>query len=177
MKHFKTTLCSLMLAFTPFVAHADVVSSTTFGFSIEYKDGSQEASIIRYQAFVSASCDGSGSVSTWDHPFDTRRVKWRVDSWIQRDVCLVSKALGEHCDKDLRKFFSDTRNGSSREFDLFKGDLSHTTCSDVAGKIAAARDQLKKSIIDSLGELKGKDRDEVYELIKKDDRVKRIIPD
>lgn len=176
MKHLKTALCSLLLAFAPFIAYAEVVSSEEIGFTIENDDGSRETAVLLYQAFVSTYCNGSGSVSTWDHPFDTRRVKWGADSWIQRDVCLVSRTIGKQCKGGWTRLFNDSRSGKSKTFNLFTGDLNHTTCGDVAGRISEARNQLSRDIISSLKKVMDKDIDETFEMMKQRG-VKRVIRD
>lgn len=174
MKYFARNAIALTLIVSPTLLFADVIADQKFGFTIEYDDGSKETAVLRYQAHVSTFCNQSGAVSKLTHPIDTRRVSWGVDSWIQRDVCLASRTLGEQCRGEWTKLFDDTRSGKSKEFNPLKGNFDHTTCGDVAGSISDARKDLSRRAIKSLKEVIDKDVNETFELLKKGG-VKRII--
>lgn len=173
MNSRKSILCIITLTFLPLIVCADIVSERKFEFIIENNSGSRETAILRYQAHVTSYCNGSGSISTWDHPIDTRRVEWGVDSWIQRDICSAS-ILGEQCEGKWTKLFKDTRSEQSARPDILRLNLRHTTCGNVARNISNARSQAERNTIDALNGIMNKDIDEIFSLLSKGG-VRRVI--
>lgn len=153
-----------------FAAQAEMVNENRFPFKISYSDGTVENAVLKYQAYVTADCQQSGEASKplQGHPFDDRKADWRVESWIQRDVCILSKSLGEQCRGQWSKVFNDSRSGASKSFNIIKLNLGHMTCGDAEIK-NAMRDgtqSITTKIINVLPQIVNQDKETTLNMLK-----------
>jgi len=176
MKVIKIAIFAAVMAVSASAIGEEVVSERKIGFQSEYEDGAVENMAIRYSAKANLEYHNTGSASKGiEHLQDTRRCIWSSYSYIQRDVCISTRAAGEICEGKYTKIFNDSRSGGSKSQDFFAGRWNATTCGDMLGTITSNYEAVKSNVISQMKPVMDKDIDELFDTLKKSGGVKRVI--
>lgn len=177
MKRYCGIAAALSIAsslFSSTASGAELVSSQKIGFDIEYEDGFKETGVIKYEGWVESSCVTRGEASTPTHPIDTRRADWKADGWIQRDICIVSRSLGEKCDGVWTKIFRGQDGHITQAWNPLRGVWGHDTCGRRAADIERTKRQISDAVITSIPSVMKADLEEALDLLKAGG-VKRVV--
>jgi hypothetical protein len=152
------------------------VSEKSLQFRTEYEDGRVERMTLRYVAHVSNEYHNTGSASKGlGHLQDTRHCEWTAYSFIQRDVCVVTRTAGLICDGKFTRIFNDSRSGESRRQDIFSGRLDAQTCADIKGQIDRTYASIKANVIAQLNPVMEKDVGNFFYDLQKSNGVRRAV--
>lgn len=143
-------------------------------FVINYEDGTKENMVIRYVGQASLNVSQSGSSSTWNHPVDSRRCSWSTEATVTRQLCIVSKSLGEQCEGNLTQVFYITGGGHGKSFNPFKADLQGENCNRACGKFVGDYNAAKKAVSDSMNGIFNEDFKPFLEQVKQKPGIQSI---
>ena len=145
-------------------------------FQIQYKDGDIDNMIAKYTAYAQNDSHNTGTASKGiTHLQDTRRCIMSMSSWIQRDVCVSSRATGQVCKGEYTKIFNDGRSGGTESQNFFKGNFDVKTCGDIQGRIDDNYASLKKNVIKSMNDSIDDDLANVFASIKRKADVSKVF--
>ncbi|MGH8077999.1 MAG: hypothetical protein ACREPE_11835 [Lysobacter sp.] len=114
-------------------------------FQISYNDGSDENILIRYTAFASRNVSQTGESSSWKHPIDNRECHWTTEAYVLREVCVVSRSLGEQCDGTDTKVFNVAAGGKGDGVNLLKLEVQGENCNDMCPRFNADYNAAKQA--------------------------------
>lgn len=143
-------------------------------FVINYKDGSKENIVIRYVGDAALNVSQTGSASTWNHPIDNRRCSWSTEASVTRQLCIVSKTLGEQCEGNYTKVFYVTGAGAGDVFNPFKLDFQGENCNSACGRFNADFNNAKTAVTESLNGVYEQDFKPFLEQIKQKSEIANI---
>ena len=142
----------------------DVVIYRDTGLLVTYDDGSTEDLIVKYRGYVSSNRRQTGSHSSWLHPIDTRQCHWSVSGYISRDICTLSRSLGEQCVGDLSTIYHNDLSSSGESFGL--NNWQGENCGKAAPKINKDIESIRSSIVQSFNTVVDGDIDPLLDSLK-----------
>jgi hypothetical protein len=145
-------------------------------FMISYKDGTKESIIIKYVGEAALNVSQSGSSSSFSHPIDNRRCNWSTEATVTRQLCVVSKSLGEQCQGNLTKVFYITGSGKGDSFNPLKADFQGENCNAACGKFVGDYNAAKSAVTASLNGIYEQDFKPFLEQIKQRPDISNIGP-
>jgi hypothetical protein len=97
-----------------------------------------------------------------------------MSSWVQRDICIRSRAAGESCRGEYTKVFNDGRAGGTQGQNFFTGNFNVKTCGDIRGTIDSNFASLKDNVMESLEQVIIRDLDPLFEMLAAKEDVMRV---
>jgi hypothetical protein len=143
-------------------------------FMLTYKDGTKESIIIKYVGQASLDVSQSGRSSNWRHPVDTRRCNWSTEATVTRQLCIVSKSLGEQCQGNLTKVFYIAGAGKGHSVNPVRLNFQGENCNRACGKFNGDYNAAKAAVTASLNGIYEQDFKPFLEQIKQRPDVSNI---
>ena len=152
MTNSRIRVAGLVIALLMVAASAfgDEVNSAAIPLHVEYADGTTDDLIVRYRGIVHHRQWQTGEPS---RPLkgqipDTRQCHWNTSGYIERDVCVISKAAGEVCRGELSDVFLRSSEGSGEAFHILK-NWQGENCGKAGGAIRQTIDKVRRAVLDN----------------------------
>ena len=165
----KNTMIFLILCI-PFAVAADVIKSAQFRYSILGQKGAMETRTLKYLGKIQMSVTQSGKSSSWLHPIDTRQCHWSIQSYIVREVCLLSLSGRAYCEMAEEKLLHLKDKGNGKRFKL--RILQGENCGDLSKMIDRKYRDQEKQLLHAWDDVIKKDKANMEQVFSQDGSVK-----
>lgn len=142
---------------------------------VVYSGGREERQALEYTGYILVRFWESGSSSTWNHIFDTRRCHWEIQISVRQKVCTFPDGHVRRCDNagTGQQVFLDSMSGHGKDVTEMS-NWSAENCGECGsvreGDISKMRAQLVEQFV-AIMDLKTQ---EYHHLLKTDEQIIRV---